>query len=101
MKRLLISCAALVAMVYFTTSVTSGMYGRATAENQANLRKTIQSMCAHCYAVEGRYPMSLGYLEEHYGLDIDADRYIVHFYPVSSNLMPDIAVLPNVGGADR
>ena len=46
-----------------------------------------------CYAAEGIYPPDLDYLEEHYGLQIDRDRYTVFYQIFASNLMPDITVL--------
>ena len=43
--------------------------------------------------MEGFYPPSLEYLEEHYGLTYDKERYRIDYQPVGSNLMPDMAVL--------
>lgn len=82
-------CAALV--------LCAAGYGRmkadlarqsAEAVQEAVLRSAVQ-----CYAVEGAYPSSVSYLEEHYGLLIDHDTYIVSYDAFSSNLLPDVAVL--------
>ena len=54
---------------------------------QAIRRATVQ-----CYAIEGHYPQSFSYLEEHYGLRVDSQRYLVHYQSVGSNLMPQIQV---------
>ena len=51
--------------------------------------------CAACYAAEGIYPQDLEYLEEHYGVQVDGDRYVVHYEIFAQNLMPDITVLEN------
>ena len=48
-----------------------------------------------CYAAEGAYPPSLEYLKEHYGVQIDGERYTVHYMVIADNLMPDITVLEN------
>lgn len=68
--------------------------------NQAVLEQSAQSVedtvmrsAMQCYAVEGVYPQSLDYLEEHYGLVINHDRYIVSYDAFSSNLPPQINVL--------
>ena len=61
--------------------------GRESLET-ALLRSVVQ-----CYAMEGFYPPSLEYLEEHYGLTYDKERYRIDYQPVGSNLMPDMAVL--------
>ena len=47
-----------------------------------------------CYAVEGIYPPDLGYMREHYGLQVDEERYLVDYRCFASNLTPDITVLP-------
>lgn len=47
------------------------------------------------YALEGRYPPSLSYLEERFGLQLDHDRFIIHYNAFASNVMPQITVLPN------
>ena len=45
-------------------------------------------------SIEGRYPPSVQYLQEHYGVQIDEDRYYVFYDGFASNLMPDITVIP-------
>lgn len=55
---------------------------------ERNLRRG----AAACYALEGRYPDSLEYLMEHYGVTVDESRYIVYYSVFASNIMPDITV---------
>ena len=50
----------------------------------------------NCYAAEGVYPPTLEYMEEHYGIQIDRQRYTVHYEVFASNIMPDITVLENI-----
>ena len=38
-----------------------------TAGDQETLKKAIARASVQCYAIEGRYPPSIEYLEEHYG----------------------------------
>ncbi len=47
----------------------------------------------HCYAVEGYYPPNLKYIEDHYGLTYDKDRYIVDYVPVGDNIMPSVTIV--------
>ncbi len=47
----------------------------------------------HCYAVEGYYPPSLAYIENHYGLTYDKSRYIVDYVPVGDNIMPSVTIV--------
>jgi hypothetical protein len=50
-----------------------------------------------CYAIEGVYPPNVDYLREHYGLQVDAKSYIVHYEMFASNIMPDVDVFPRSG----
>ncbi len=47
----------------------------------------------HCYAVEGYYPPSLKYIEDHYGLTYDKERYLVDYVPVGDNIMPSVTIV--------
>lgn len=70
-----------------------------TAENQKkNLESAVHRDIVTCYALEGRYPESLDYLRDHYGLTFDEDRYVVGYEIVGSNLMPDVTVMEKQGG---
>lgn len=48
-----------------------------------------------CYAAEGIYPPDLDYLKDHYGVQVDEERYTVFYSVFAENLMPDITVLEN------
>jgi len=68
----------------------SGMTARQQAQT---LEDNIRRSAVHCYALEGFYPDNLAYLEDHYGLYYDKERYIVSYEVVGSNLIPDITVI--------
>ena len=55
---------------------------------ESNIRKAAIS----CYAIEGAYPQTMDYLEDHYGLQFDHDKYVVEYDIIGSNVMPWIAV---------
>lgn len=68
-------------------------------EAQMNMvRDAVRSAVLTCYAVEGTYPESLGYLVENYGLAYDEDRFLITYDAFASNIFPDIRV--NMKGAD-
>jgi hypothetical protein len=52
---------------------------------EAIFRATVQ-----CYSIEGRYPQSLDYLEENYGLALDHDKYVYYYQAIAENIMPNI-----------
>lgn len=56
---------------------------------EAALRRAAVS----CYAVEGSYPADVRYLEEHYGVIVDRERYAVLYDCIGSNVMPYIEVV--------
>ena len=57
------------------------------------LEDSIRRAVVISYAVEGRYPESVAYIEKHYGIHIDNSKYVVHYSIFASNLMPDITVI--------
>lgn len=86
-------------LVLFCAVVIMMLYGFQNAEETSaaeNLRMTEDSLrqaVVSCYALEGQYPPDIAYLQEHYGLQIDMDRYMVHYEIFAENIMPDITVL--------
>lgn len=56
------------------------------------LEDGIRRAVVQCYVVEGRYPESIAYIEERYGVYIDKSRYVVHYTVFASNVMPEITV---------
>ena len=46
-----------------------------------------------CYAVEGSYPPSLSYLQEHYGLTYDRNHFLVNYEYIGANIMPTFYIL--------
>ena len=69
----------------------SGMTVRQEAEG---LESSIRRSAVHCYALEGFYPDSLDYLQRHYGLTYDEEKYVISYEVIGSNLMPDVSVIP-------
>ena len=59
----------------------------------ASIRETVLRAAAQCYAVEGAYPPSLSYLEEHYGISWNQEEYAVDYEIFSSNLPPTVTVI--------
>ena len=54
--------------------------------------RMVRRAVVECYALEGAYPPDLDYLEAHYGIRIDAERYYVYYRAYGQNIMPEIAV---------
>ena len=75
------------------------IYGLSQTESSSRseglriLEDSVRRAVITCYAVEGRYPESLAYIEEHYGIHIDRTKYAVHYDIFASNILPDITVV--------
>ena len=89
-----LSILLFLAVLFFFLFGVRAMESKSEEESLASLRNAIQRACVQCYAIEGRYPPSVEYLEDHYGIVIDRDRYHVFYDGWASNVMPDITVLP-------
>lgn len=92
LRALLLPVLVLAVLLGFSTALGNLDAGRAQ-ENRGQLETAIRRSCVACFAAEGSYPQDLQYLEDHYGLQIDRDRYAVFYDVFAENLMPDITVL--------
>jgi hypothetical protein len=71
-------------------------YGK--AEGLRLLKEGLQNAVVQCYVVEGSYPASLEYLQEHYGVAAQTPGYAVHYEVFAPNMPPDITVVALEGG---
>ena len=63
------------------------------SEQCINLTETVRKDIVHCYALEGKYPETIEYLEEHYGLIYDKQSFYIDYLPIGENIMPDFTVI--------
>ena len=95
--------SALVPIIF--TAVVMGMIVFGLSQTEASskseglriLEDSLRRAVVIGYAVEGQYPESVAYIEDHYGIVIDRSKYIVHYSIFASNLMPDITVIEKAG----
>ena len=67
---------------------------QSTARKQEeSLYTAIERDIVQCYSIEGIYPPSLEYLEEHYALVYDKNVFFVDYRPVASNIYPDVTIM--------
>ena len=89
-------------VVFFITGINT-VDDTTSSEQAKSLETAVRRSVAQCYAVEGTYPPSLEYLQEHYGLIYDTDSFYIDYTAIGSNIMPDITILSksdNLRGAD-
>ena len=65
-----------------------------SAEGLRILEDSLRRAVVMCYAIEGRYPESIEYIEANFGIFIDRTRYVVHYRVFASNILPEITVIP-------
>ena len=98
-KGVLVTALVFLGMILVLVSALSQV-DQSSGEEQAKiLRDAVLRATLTCYAVEGRYPPNVAYLEEHYGIVYDDRVFIVVMDAFSSNLLPTIQVLTQGGGA--
>ena len=67
--------------------------GRQENESLKQLETTVRKAVMTCYATEGVYPPNVDYIEDHYGIQIDHDKYTVFYEIFGDNIMPQITVM--------
>ncbi len=63
-------------------------------QGAASVRQSILDTAMQCCAIEGSYPSSLKYLEDHYGLVINRADYAVSYEAFAGNILPTVVVTP-------
>lgn len=79
-------------LIIFMLSLSS-ISDSTVSRQQDSLETALNRNIIHCYAVEGFYPPSLSYIEEHYGLTYDKDLFFINYQPIGSNIRPDVTIL--------
>lgn len=92
-KRLLITIGSACLILCLFGAEVQFFSKNQKAEVKRNLEKSLNEAAVHCYAVEGRFPPSLDYLCETYGIYYDHDAYSIFYEIFASNMMPDITVI--------
>lgn len=82
----------LVMLIFFGTAL-GRLQESQQAQGQILLEDAVRKSAVACYASEGFYPPSVAYLQEHYGLQWNSKKYIIHYEIFASNLMPEITII--------
>ena len=90
--RWLAALLAALCLIFFVSSLAS-VDRQQGEEGRQQLETALRRAAVACYAAEGVYPPTVEYLQQHYGVQIEEERYIVFYEIFANNLMPDITVL--------
>ena len=86
-------------VLFFVIVIAAFLFGISFISNTSSndqmqiLTDAVAKDVIHCYAVEGYYPPSLKYIEDHYGLTYDSSRYMIDYVPIGDNIMPSVTIL--------
>ena len=86
----IIFSAAIMVMIVFALQQTSES---SNAEGLRILEDSLRRAVVMNYAIEGRYPESIEYIERNFGIHIDRTRFAVHYRVFASNILPEIMVI--------
>lgn len=88
---LAVTVAVALAVLVLVGIALSGLPQRSAEQIQIAVR-AIDRAARQCYALEGAYPPGLTYLEDHYGLVLDRERYHYYYEVIGANIRPIIEV---------
>lgn len=83
---------ALAVLLFFFAGVSNLASGSSENELQ-QLEDSLRRAAVSCYATNGVYPEDLDYIVEHYGVQIDENKFFVDYTIFGSNIFPDITVI--------
>lgn len=89
----------LVAVFLAGAAIAAAAAGSQSEEQaRQTAEQAIRKAMISCYAIEGSFPQSWEYLQEHYGVSVD-DRFVVEYEALGGNIMPQVQVVVRGGSA--
>lgn len=92
MKQYIVPILGFICVIIIFVFAFNEISNKSVEEGAVTLDRAIHRAAVQCYAIEGRYPSSVEYLVDNYGIQIDGEKYVVFYEGFASNLMPDITV---------
>lgn len=91
--RFLVMIVFLVIIIGVMWLGTAGISGQVQTNQAEFLTDAVRRSAVQCYALEGRFPSDVAYLEDNYGLVIDRTKYVVYYESMGANILPQIRVV--------
>jgi len=88
-----LSVIVFIAIILIFVFGISSVSNSSVVNDKEILTEAIERDIVHCYCVEGMYPPSVKYMQDHYGLTYNADKYIVDYEYIGANIMPKFMIL--------
>lgn len=93
MRKIRISLFAFLILIFLFLHGIGSVSSTTKDKQRESLETAINRNIIHCYAVEGTYPPSLSYMEEHYGLTYDKNLFFVDYQAIGANILPDVTII--------
>lgn len=84
----------LVVAIVLAVFVFQGAQSAIREQSAISMRTAILDSAKQCCAIEGVYPQSMKYLEEHYGLVVNDTDYLITYECFADNVVPSVVVMP-------
>ena len=91
---IIVTLVLVVSIIYGIWFVADSLSKTQDKETLAAAERAIIKASVQAYALEGRYPTGIKYLEENYGLTLDRNKYVYHYESIGANMMPIVMVYP-------
>ena len=88
-KKILVIVLAIVLLIFGVQYFSNSRF----MDEKNLLSEAISRDMIHCYCVEGFYPPDIEYMEEHFGLKYDKEKYFVDYKVVGKNIMPTYEIV--------
>lgn len=86
---LIIFTVVVVMFIASTYSLSAG----STKRQKESLENALTRDIVYCYATTGKYPESLTYIKDNYGLYYNEELFYVDYKIRGSNLFPDVTII--------
>ncbi len=67
-------------------------FGMVNDKDLSRVKQNIKDGIVECYAIEGKYPESIEYLRDNYGVYLNEESYQIHYRYLGLNMMPEFKV---------
>ena len=91
--RVILPAVVFAGIVVIFVLLTGNLNSQTLKRQKESLVNAINRDIAFCYAIEGKYPESLDYLKENFGLSYDEGAFFVDYRLMAANIYPDVTVI--------
>lgn len=92
-RGIVISIAAFLLLAFAFLLMFQQVEQKNDEQRNRLLEDAFSRALVSCYAIEGRYPPSVQYIVDNYGVYYDEEKYVISYFAFAENIMPSVRVL--------